>query len=170
MHRHYKFGLLIILALTVVVACKITVTTSGASISPESKTISVEYFPNRASLGPPTIGQDFTNALQDRFIDQTSLALVQEDGDLSFRGAIVGYTTQPVAIQGDEIAAKTRLTIRVHVVFINKQSPEYNFEQDFSNYYDYDGNLMLSDVEDTAVPEITEKLIEDIFNKAVVNW
>jgi hypothetical protein len=170
MQMHVKIASSFIVLIILLTGCRINVSTTGASISPESETVSIAYFPNRASLGPPTIGQDFTNDLQDRFIDQTRLTLVQEEGDLSFRGAITGFSTQPVAIQGNEVAAQNRLTITVHVVFTNKQNPEYNFEQDFSQYEDYAGDKMLTEVESTLVPSITEKLIEDIFNKAVVNW
>jgi len=170
MQKHTQILIILLSLLVTLGGCRINVSTTGASISPESETVSVEYFPNRASLGPPTIGQDFTNDLQDRFIDQTRLTLVEEEGDLSFRGAITRYSTQPVAIQGDEIAAQNRLTITVHVVFTNKQNPEYNFEQDFTQYEDYAGDKMLTDVESSLVPTITDKLIEDVFNKAVVNW
>lgn len=170
MQKHMRFTILLLSLLVALGGCQINVSTTGASISPESETVFIDHFPNRASLGPPTIGQDFTNDLQDRFIDQTRLTLVGDEGDLNFRGAITRYSTQPVAIQGDEIAAQNRLTITVHVVFTNKQNPEYNFEQDFTQYEDYEGNKMLSEVETSLVPIITDKLIEDIFNKAVVNW
>ena len=81
---------------------------TGASISPEVKTVSIDFFPAFAPLAPPTAGQLFTEALKDIFLSQTNLVLVQSDGDLQFEGSIIGYQTSPVAIQGNETAALTR--------------------------------------------------------------
>ncbi|MBE0641602.1 MAG: hypothetical protein IH599_06160, partial [Bacteroidales bacterium] len=55
---------------------------TGASISPEVKTISIINFPNNAPLVQPTLSLELTNALKDKFSSQTNLTLVQRDGDL----------------------------------------------------------------------------------------
>ena len=41
---------------------------TGASISPEVKTISVHYFPNNAPLVNSTLSQNFTEALKEKFV------------------------------------------------------------------------------------------------------
>ena len=151
-------------------ACTVKYTTTGASISPDVETVSVEYFPSRAPLAMANLGQIFTDALKDKFLSQTSLTLVEDNGHLNFRGEITDYRTQPVAIQGDETAAQNRLTIAVRVEFTNEKDSEFNYESTFSRYRDYDSNQSLSAVEQQLSEEIVEELIEDIFNKAVVNW
>ena len=88
---------------------------TGASIPPEAKTISIQFFPNRAQLVEPTLSPLFTDALRDQFVNQTNLELVDRNGDLAFDGEIVEYRTSPVAIQGDQTAALNRLTIGVNV-------------------------------------------------------
>lgn len=143
---------------------------TGASIHPEAKTISIETFPNLASMVNPTLSQEFTDALQDKFQSQTSLTVVTSSGDYEIEGEIVGYSTSPMAIQGNETAALNRLTIAVNVRFTNKFSDKDNFEQRFSRYVDYDSSRNLSEVEQELVKQINEVLVEDIFNKAVVNW
>ena len=45
-----------------------------------------------------------------------------------------------------------------------------NFDQQFSRYTDYDSSQNLADIEADLIEEITTELVEDIFNKAVVNW
>ena len=45
-----------------------------------------------------------------------------------------------------------------------------SFEQTFSRYEDYDSNLDLSQVEKDLAEKIVEMIVEDIFNKAFVNW
>lgn len=143
---------------------------TGVSIPVEASTFSVSYFPNNAQLVQPTLSQRFTEALQDKFLKQTNLRMVDTGGDLHLEGSITGYTTAPAAISGNDQAALNRLTITVRVVFINEFEPDNDFERSFSRYWDYPSNLSLSQVEDEAITVITEALVEDIFNQAVVNW
>jgi hypothetical protein len=146
---------------------------TGASISPNVKTISISYFPNTAQYVKPTLSQKFTDALRDKFVTQTNLTLVNSGGELIIDGAITAYDpNQPVAIQGgaDQTASLYRLTVTVSVRFINKKDEKQNFETTFSRYEDYDRTSRLADVEDQLLDQINEALVQDIFNKAVVNW
>lgn len=142
----------------------------GGSLDPAIKTLSIQYFPNNAPIVQPSLSQTFTEALRDKFASQTKLTSVTKGGDINIEGYITGYSTQPIAIQGDETAAMNRLTITVNVKFTNKIDEKQNFEQNFSRYADYLSTLSLSSVEQTLISQINEQLVEDIFNKAVVNW
>ena len=143
---------------------------TGASISPDVKTVSVQYFPNRAATIQPTLSQVFTERLKDYFLEQTNLSLEADVGDLNFSGEIIKYEIKPIAIQANEQAAQNRLTIAVKVKFENTKDENKNFEQKFSRYMDYDSSESLADVEEDLIEQITNELAEDIFNKAVVNW
>ena len=143
---------------------------TGASISPDVKTVSVQYFPNRAGTIEPTLSQVFTEQLKDYFLEQTNLNFETELGDLNFSGEIVKYEVKPIAIQANEQAAQNRLTIAVKVTFENTKDDTKNFEQKFSRYADYDSEQNLAEAEDVLIQQITNELAEDIFNKAVVNW
>ena len=143
---------------------------NGASISKETKSITVEYFKNSALTKQPTLSQVLTEKLKDYFTQQTNLIISNQNGDLFFKGDIIKYDVQPIAIQSNETAGQNRLTISVKVDFSNKQNEELNFNQTFSSYKDYESSQNLSDIEDILITEITNELVEDIFNKAVVNW
>ena len=143
---------------------------NGASISKETKSITVEYFKNSALTKQPTLSQVLTEKLKDYFTQQTNLIISNQNGDLFFKGDIIKYDVQPIAIQSNETAGQNRLTISVKVDFSNKQNEELNFNQTFSSYKDYESSQNLSDIEDILIAEITNELVEDIFNKAVVNW
>lgn len=143
---------------------------SGASIPPEAKTVSVQYFPNHAQLVNPLLSNNITNALNDMFVNQTTLESVAENGDLAIEGEITGYSTSPVAITGDQTAALNRLTVTVNVRFTNRYDENTNFEQSFSQYQDYPSNQDLNMVQDALLETIVNDLCQDIFNKAVVNW
>lgn len=143
---------------------------SGASIPAEAKTVSVQYFPNNAQLVNPLLSNTITNALNDMFVNQTTLQSVAQNGDLALEGEITGYNTAPIAITGNQTAAMNRLTVTVNVRFTNKYDESKNFEQSFSQYQDYPSGQDLNAVQDILVEQIVEDLCQDIFNKAVVNW
>ncbi|MCD4745991.1 MAG: hypothetical protein K8R58_06805 [Bacteroidales bacterium] len=151
-------------------SCKVNYSFTGASISPEIKTIDIKYFRNNASLIEPTLSQSLTDALRDKFVSQTSLTLVNSGGDLILEGAITDYLTQPIAIQSNDDAALNRLTIAVNVKFTNTFDETKDYETTFSRYVEYPSSKNLSDVQGELIEEINEMLIDDIFNKAVVNW
>jgi hypothetical protein len=150
--------------------CKITYSFSGASISPLIKTVSVQYFQNRASLVQPALSQYLTYALIDKCKAQTHLSIVNGIGDVSFEGEITDYNTRPLTVSADARAATNRFTITVKVKFTNSIDPTLNFEQSFSRYQDYDSSLDLSQVEKDLSDKIVVLLVEDIFNQAFVNW
>jgi len=142
---------------------------SGASIPAEAKTVSVDYFPNHAQLVNPMLSNNLTNALRDAMTNQTTLDMVESGGDLAFEGEITDYRTNPVAITG-QTAAMNRLTITVKVRFSNRIDDSKDFEQTFSRYEDYPSNQDLNSVQESLTATIIDQLVEDIFNKALVNW
>lgn len=162
-------GLFILAGILVLAGCGVYSFT-GASIPPEAKTISISYFVNNAQFVEPTLSQSLTDALRDRFQSQTSLNFINEDGDLQLEGSVTEYSTKPVAIQGNETAALNRLTVTVKVKFTNTIDPTKDFESTFSRFEDYSSSQDLSAVKDQLIPLINEALVDDIFNKAVVNW
>ncbi len=145
---------------------------TGASIPPEAKTVSIQYFSNKADLVEPTLSQTLTDALRDKFASQTTLDLVYQGGDLQLEGEITEYSTKPTANQGGEVqqGALNRLTITVKVIFVNLFDESKNFETSFSRYDDYPSSANLNDEKDGLIESINEALVEDIFNQAVVNW
>jgi len=162
--------LLIATSVAYFTGCKVSYSFSGASISPQVKTVSVQYFQNRASLVQPGLSQFLTDALMDKCKSQTSLKNVNGIGDVNFEGEISDYYTRPQAVAADAQAAMNRFTITVKVKFTNSVDPDLSFEQTFSRYADYNSSLDLSQVEKDLADKIVEELVEDIFNQAFVNW
>jgi hypothetical protein len=155
---------------TVLSGCKVSYSFSGASISPQVKTLSVQYFQNRAPLVQPGLSQYITDALIDKCKSQTNLAIVNGIGDVNFEGEITDYSTRPQTVAADAQAAMNRFTITVKVKFTNAVDPDLSYEQTFSRYQDYNSSLDLSQVEQQLSEEIVDMIIEDIFNQAFVNW
>jgi hypothetical protein len=164
---------IVIMAAMVYSSCSVTL--SGASIPPDMKTINVQFFENTAPLAVSNLSQLFTEALKDRIRSQTRLSIVRGEADATMEGAITGYSIAPISVEATSnntapIAAATRLTITVNVKYVNnkdkKLSPD--FEQTFSRYADFTGDL--NSQEQGLIRTINQQLTEDIFNKAFANW
>jgi hypothetical protein len=135
------------------------------------KTISVQFFENNATLVVPYLSQDFTEELKNRIRNQTRLSIVRAEGDANLEGRITDYSIRPVAIQGNERAGLSRLSITVNVKYTNVLKPEQSFEQTFTRFQDLDISRQSLQVQERAlIPAINKQLTEDIFNRAFANW
>ncbi|MFZ9003699.1 MAG: LptE family protein [Robiginitalea sp.] len=161
------------LASLVLAGCGVYNFTGGDVGSAE--TFQVNYFQNYATQSPgsvfdPGLDRDFTLALQNLILTQTSLDLVTSGGDLVYEGEIVEYRVSPMTATAQQRAAQNRLTIAVNVRFYNNTKEEANFEQRFSFFYDYPGTSQLASVRDEAHQEIFERINQEIFNRSLADW
>lgn len=134
------------------------------------ETASVQYFANRAPIQNPGMSQNLTNKLKDRIISQTNLIVVNGIGDADFEGAITGLSTSPTAISGQDQAQQNRLTLTVRVTFTNINDEELSFESSFSRYIDYPSTQTFEQAQRLYIEDLLEQIVEDVFNKAFVNW
>jgi len=135
----------------------------------------VNYFQNYASQSPgstfePGLDRDFTLALQDLILNQTSLDLRNSDADLLYEGEIVEFRISPMTATAEQRAAQNRLTMGVNVRFFNRTKEDVDFERRFSFFYDYDANTQFSSVRDEALGAIFERITQDIFNASLADW
>ncbi len=136
-----------------------------------AETFQVNFFQNNADLVEPGIDRAFTLSLQDLIQNQTSLSLVNNNGDLIFEGEIVEYYISPMSATAQNTAAQNRLTIAVNVRYYNTLEPEKDFERRFSFFYDYPAATQLVGANlETALDEIYTRLTQDIFNAALTDW
>lgn len=143
---------------------------TGAKPCAECKTVSVQYFENISGMGSPNLSQQFTEALKDILIRQSSLSLINKNGDLAFEGTITEFNVKPVSIQANETASLNRLTISVKVKYVNAKQPEQNFERTFTRFSDFDSSKDFAQVETQLVEDVNSQLVQDIFNAALSNW
>jgi hypothetical protein len=146
---------------------------SGAKVDPRCKTAFVEYFKNQAAIVQPLLAQKLTDKLKDKLLSQTSLKLVTNTGDVNFQGTVESYNTQPMAPQAGAVptAAMNRLTISIKVKYTNAIDSQWEYDTNFSRYVDYAATKNLNDVENSnEFNDMIDKLIQDIFDRAFVNW
>ena len=174
MYQTYKQILIIAVSSLMLVSCGIYSFT-GSSIPVGVETFQVNYFDNTAGGKPgstiePGLDRDFTIALQDLIVNQTSLKLVNEGGDIIYSGEIVEYSVTPMAATAEIKAAQNRLTMAVMVNYENVSNEDDNLEKRFSFYYDFPGNLQVYDIKDSALEEIFERITQDILNETLAKW
>jgi hypothetical protein len=159
----------IFIILCLLSACRVSWSFTGGSVDPNTKTISIHNLKNNAPLVIPTLSQQLTDAVRDKFTSQTKLALVNSGGDLDISGEITNYVTSPISIQANETASQNRLTISIRITFVNRIDENQSFESGFSRFADYPSSKPLSEM-DEIIKLVSEYLVDDVFNRAMVNW
>ena len=143
---------------------------TGTNIQSDVKTICIPLVEYKALRVNPSLANELTEALQDKFRKLTSLEQVDVDGDLELVCEVTGYDVKATAITAGEVAAQNRLTVTVKIEFTNRKYPEDDVSQSFSAYEDFDATQSLDAVEGTLCETIIDKLVEDIFNATVAQW
>ena len=93
---------------------------TGTSIQPDVKTITINYFEYKALKVNPSLSNNITEALKDKFLKMTKLEQVDMDGDLEIVGEVTGYDVKATAITANEQAAQNRLTVNVKIAFVDR--------------------------------------------------
>ncbi|MDO4770759.1 LptE family protein [Porphyromonas sp.] len=154
-----------------VTSCIVSYKLNGASIDYNRiKTVTIRDFSNLAPLVYPPLAQKFTEDLRENFQRRTRLNMQPAGGDLNIEGEIVGYDLAAEAVQEDAYSAKTRFTLRIKVRYTNRINPDEDFEREFSSFTTFDSNILFTDVQDGLCKELTEDIIQQIFNATVENW
>lgn len=142
---------------------------TGASIPEGAKTIKIPVMENKASIIVPSLSQTITEKLQDRCANETILNLTNTEEDLLMKGIITKYESRPISAAGTDIAESSELVIAVEIEFLNSNTGE-KWKQLFTQSSTYSRQTNLKDVEDELIEEISNLLIDAIFNRAFVNW
>ncbi|MFT6850755.1 MAG: hypothetical protein ACJATA_001570 [Sphingobacteriales bacterium] len=143
---------------------------TGASIPVDVKDFNIKYFENQANIVVPSLSQTLTEKLRSRVQTQTTLKNNSGQADVTFEGFITKYETRPLAIQGNQTAQDNRLTITISINYLDVIDEKRSWKKDFTRFADYGGAVDLSSVETALIDQITTELVEDVFNKAFVNW
>lgn len=152
-------------------SCSISYKFNGASIDYDlTKSLQLEHFVNQAPLVYPPLEPRFNEALRDMFTRNTRLQMVKQNGDLEIEGEIVGYDLTPLAVQEDAFASETRLTMTVRMRYRNNKVEGQDKEETISASRNFPSSVMIDQVQDRLVKEMTEEIIDKIFNSTMANW
>ena len=143
---------------------------SGTSIAPDVTSITVFNIENRAMRINPSLSNNLSEALREKYRRLTKLRILNDGGDLIVEGEITSYETASIAVTAQEVAAQNRLSVTVKISFTNTKYPNESFEKSYAAFEDYPSPSSLDAVEARLVESIIEKLTEMIFNDTVANW
>lgn len=150
-------------------ACKIYSFT-GANLSPDVKSVTIDLLDNRAASAPASYAQIFTEKLKLKMVTEANLKQVNVDGDLHFSGYVTAYNVSALAPTAQVQTGVNRLNITVHIEFVNATDEKDKWGQDFTRYAEFPATELLSNRESQLIEEINKQLVDDIFNKALVKW
>lgn len=150
---------------------------TGSSLTDE-KTVQINEFPNNAPLVNPTLSQQFSTDIQNRFLQRTTLKGTKSNPDILIEGEITDYSITPTNISSNtqETAAGTiqesqnKLTITIKVHYENKLHPDVSFDRTYMDEAAFNSSLSQSDIEVSQVKLVTDRIINKIFNDIVANW
>jgi hypothetical protein len=152
---------------------------TGSSLTDE-KTIQINEFPNNAALVNPTLSQQFSTDIQNRFLQRTTLKGTKENPDILVEGEITDYSITPTTIGSNTTTnqstggvvqeSQNKLTITVKVHYENKLHPDVSFDRSYSDEAVFNSNLSQSEIESSQVKIATDRIINKIFNDIVANW
>lgn len=166
---------LLLLCLSVLHSCY---SFTGSSLTDE-KTVQINEFPNNAAYVNPTLSQQFSTDIQNRFLQRTTLKGTKENPDILIEGEITDYSISPTTISSNTQTTNTggviqesqnKLTITVKVHYENKLHPDVSFDRTYSDEAVFNSNLSQSDIEASQVKIVTDRIINKIFNDIVANW
>lgn len=174
MHTPISKILAAVVGVILLSGCSISYQFSGTSIDyTQVRSISIKDFPNMAPLVYGPLAQRFTDELKDKFVRQTKLQMLRENGTLDLEGEITGYELTPQAVRDDgnkALAALTRLTVTVRVRYTNRVNPDKDFEQSFSSYKEFENSRTIDQVQEQLCREIIDDLVNQIYNATVADW
>jgi hypothetical protein len=150
-------------------SCTVSLKNIGLDYS-ALKTFNTAQFVTKAPNAPPTSGQDFSERLKLKILNNTRLNYADDLGDVEFQGSIVNYAVSSLAPQANQTVAFQRLTITISVKFTNNAQDDKDWQQQFTRFADFSAEQDLSSVETVLIEDIYKQLLEDVFNKAFSGW
>lgn len=146
------------------------------SVPPEWEFFFVETIESTAPNAPISYAPQLTEDLKDEIQNRTGVKLAtSENSEAQFTvsGVIANYAVTPVAIQGNDNAAKNRLTVNANFeIFIEETTDKEEEVITFSSsrFADFDADQDLGALQDQLFTEINDQIIQDVLNKLTSNW
>lgn len=165
------FHITLFILMFLITSCTISYKFNGASIDyTKLKSVSIADFPNNSEYVVPTLSQNFTETLRDKYTRQTRLKVLKLNGDIQLEGEIVGYQIASTSISADTYASKTRVTLTINVRFNNTKNSDESFENRYTSFQEFDSSKNIRDVEDELIRTMVDEIVDKIFNDTAAKW
>lgn len=166
--KHILAFLFPVALLTFVHGC--TYSFKGGSVPAHLKTIAIPILEDQSGYGDPSLRDQFTRELVDKFRGDNSLELSdRNNADCIMEGVITTVSDAPQVLQGGEKVAQRRINVTAHITFTDLKLRKKLWEKDFTQWGDYASGGGLTQRND-GIKEAVRKLTEDILNETVAGW
>jgi hypothetical protein len=167
LHR-LLFSSIIAVALSGCAGCPYSFT--GASVPPHLKTIAIPIVEDQSGFGDPTLRNQFSQELLQRFVNDATLEPAdRNNADSMLEGVITAVKDAPAVVEGGDQVTQRRITVTVHVTFRDLKLRKKVWEKDFTQWGNYVSGGGLTQ-RNSGITEAVQKLTEDILNETVAGW
>ena len=143
---------------------------TGASVPPHLKTIAIPIVEDQSGYGDPSLRDQFSQQLLQRFVNDNTLQPADRStADSIIEGVITAVKDAPTVIEGGDQVSKRRISITAHMVFRDLKLRKKVWEKDFTQWGDYSSGGCLTQRSE-GVAEAIRKITEDVLNETVAGW
>jgi hypothetical protein len=144
---------------------------TGASVPAHWETISIPLFDDESGFGQPSLREDVTNTLIQKFQQDNTLRLAdRQSANVELRGAITSVIAdQPIAVAQGAQASRLQLSIKTRVTLIDHVKNKEVWSKDFSATGDYSATEGQSGRE-SGLQQAIENITDDLLLETVSSW
>jgi len=166
------FRIVLVLILSISLTGCLRYSFTGVTIPSDVRTIYIPFFQDQSGSGLGDLDDLLTDALINRFVNETRLTLTnsREDADVIIEGLITSYSNQPFSVAGDQRATLNRVQIGVQASYTYTNSEQPEWDKRFNSNAEFDPGEDPIDGENEAVSEAVSRIAENMFNDAMGEW
>lgn len=143
----------------------------GSSPPEGIKTIYIPGIRDESGFGLPTLGENMTVLLKNKFINDRTLEYAEKtiaDGMLTC--VIKSVQDEVLVVSGGEQVSKRKITITVSADFENLKKSKTIWKKDFSNWGEYESSSGGFSKRNDGILSATDKITDDVLLEVISNW
>jgi|SRR5690349_1245459 len=163
-----KYFILVVMA-GIISSCSYSF--KGASPPEGIKTIFIPTVKDESGFGLPTLPEDMTTLLKNKFINDNTLEYAEKTAaDGMIECVVRSVVDDALVVTGNEQVSRRKVTIIVSVDFYNLKKKKSVWKRDFSNWGEYDSSTGGFSKRDEGVKIAIDRITDDILIDVISNW
>ncbi len=144
---------------------------TGASVPAHWKSIAIPLFDDESNFGQPSLREDLTNMLIQKFQQDNTLQLAaRQSANVELRGVIISIIAdQPIAVAQGAQASKLQVSLKTRVKLIDHVTNKEVWSKDFTATGDYPAASGQSGREQGLL-QAMENMTDDLLLETVSAW
>jgi hypothetical protein len=169
--RNGLFMLIVFTSALILMLSSCNYSFKGASPPEGIRTIYIPGIRDESGFGLPTLSEDMTVLLKNKFINDHTLEYADKtsaDGMLTC--VIKSVTDEVLVVSGGEQVSKRKITIVVSAELENLKKSKVLWKKDFSNWGEYESSSGGFSKRNDGVNTAMDKITDDILLDVISNW